>query len=91
MAILMSTSFRIIALTGGILCLIGGGVAARQPPPGRAGAPGASGASGGVGRGSRQPDPFDFGDHTGWSELFNGKTLDARLSPRIGRRRFHLW
>jgi hypothetical protein len=45
---------------------------AAQPP---AGAIGASGASGGRGRGSRQPDPIDFSDHTGWSELFDGKTL----------------
>jgi hypothetical protein len=44
-----------------------------------AGAPGASGASGGRGRGGlfRQPDPIDFSDHTGWSELFDGKSLDG--------------
>jgi len=70
MAILTSARFRIIVLTGGFLCLIGG-VAAWQPPAG------ASGASGGRGRGSRQPDPIDFGDHAGWRELFDGKTLDG--------------
>lgn len=44
-----------------------------------AGAAGASGTSGGRGRGamSRQPDPIDFGDHAGWSELFDGKTLNG--------------
>lgn len=44
-----------------------------------AGALGASGASGGRGRGGqfRQPDPIDFSDHTGWSELFDGKSLNG--------------
>ncbi len=74
MAIRIRASFRNIVLTGGILCLIGGSMAASHQAPGRAGVPGASGASG-RGRGSRQPDPIDFGDHTGWSELFDGKSL----------------
>lgn len=35
--------------------------------------------SGGRGRGamSRQPDPIDFNDHAGWSELFNGRSLEG--------------
>jgi hypothetical protein len=84
---LMAVSKRTIAvatgLATGILCLVYVGVTAAQPPAGpvgAGGAPGASGASGGRGRGGgliRQPDPIDFGDHTGWSELFDGKTLDG--------------
>lgn len=69
----MTPRRRLIAsaiVTAGIFLL------AAQPPAGPAGA---SGGSGGRGRGGlfRQPDPIDFSDHTGWSELFDGKTLDG--------------
>jgi len=77
MAINTRARFRITVLTGGILCLIGGSLAAWQVPAGIVGAPGASGGSGARGRGARQPDPIDFSDHAGWSELFDGKTLDG--------------
>lgn len=40
---------------------------AQQPPPGR----------GGGGGGFSQPDPIDFNDHTGWTSLFDGSTLNG--------------
>src|SRR5580704_7427595 len=48
----------------------------QQPP---AGAPPA-GAATGRGRGGggfRQPDPIDFADHTGWTSMFDGSTLNG--------------
>src|SRR5690348_5911544 len=38
---------------------------AQQPPPAR----------GGGGGGFSQPDPVDFNDHTGWTQMFDGSTL----------------
>lgn len=57
----------------------------QQPPPaaapaGVAGAPGAPGAPGGRGRGGggfRQPEPLDFNDHSGWIQMFDGKTFNG--------------
>src|SRR4051794_20667137 len=40
---------------------------AQQPPAGRGG-----GRGGGF---FRQPDPIDFEDHTGWTQMFDGSTL----------------
>jgi hypothetical protein len=42
--------------------------------PGAAGVPPA-GRQGARGGGFRQPDPIDFGEHDGWTSLFDGKTL----------------
>jgi hypothetical protein len=47
---------------------------AQQPPaPGR----GAGAARGGGGGGFSQPDPIDFNDHTGWTSMFDGSTLNG--------------
>lgn len=63
-----------IAFFGAVLAF------SQQPPPAAApGAPGAApGAPGGRGRGGggfRQPDPIDFEDHTGWTQMWDGTTL----------------
>jgi hypothetical protein len=51
--------------------MVVGWSAAAQPQTGPSGASGR-------GRGMfRQPDPIDFSDHTGWQELFDGKTLNG--------------
>ena len=44
------------------------GAAGQQPPAGRAGRGFA---------GFRQPDPIDFDDHTGWTLMFDGSTLNG--------------
>ncbi len=46
-------------------------VSARQPPTG------APQGRGGRGPAFRQPDPIDFGEHDGWTSLFDGKTLNG--------------
>lgn len=48
------------------------------PSPPGAGAPGAPGGGRGRGGGGfRQPDPIDFTDHAGWTEMFDGSTLNG--------------
>jgi hypothetical protein len=37
----------------------------------------AQGRRGGGGGGFRQPDPYDFDEHEGWTSLFDGKTLNG--------------
>lgn len=46
----------------------------QQPSPPPAG-------SRGGGAGFSQPDPIDFNDHTGWKQIFDGKTLDGWDGP----------
>jgi hypothetical protein len=55
----------------------GGAVPAAAPAPATPGQPGAPGAAGsGRGRGGfREPDPIDFDDRTGYTEMFDGTTL----------------
>lgn len=62
----------LIALTAWMM-----GVPAGAQPP--AGGPGAAGASGGRGRGGgfRPPDAPDYNDFAGWTNLFDGKTLNG--------------
>ena len=60
------------------LALAGLLFAQQQPPAG--GPPAAQGQGQGRGRGGggfRQPDPIDFDDHEGWTQLFDGKTLNG--------------
>jgi hypothetical protein len=51
------------------------GVAVSQQPPANpaAGAPGGRGGRGGGG--FRQPDPIDFADNTGWTQMWDGSTF----------------
>ena len=46
-----------------------------QAPPQAPAAPGGRGP--GRGGGFRQPDPIDFNDHAGWTQMFDGKSLDG--------------
>jgi len=46
------------------------------PAAGAPGAPGGPGGRGGRGGGFRQPDPIDFSDHAGWTQMFDGSTLN---------------
>src|SRR5215831_4657612 len=46
-----------------------------QGPAGASG--GGRGGSGGRGVARVQPDPVDFNDHPGWTELFDGNTLNG--------------
>jgi len=66
--------YSLIAMT-----MLAGAVGyAQQTPP--APQPVGQGAGGpaGPGRGARvQPDPIDFNDHPGWTQLFDGKTLNG--------------
>src|SRR5689334_3576735 len=41
----------------------------QQPPAGQ--------GRGRGGGGFRQPDPYDFDEHDGWTSLFDGKTLNG--------------
>jgi hypothetical protein len=55
-----------------------GAPAQSQQPP--AGAPAAGAPGPGRGRGGggfRQPDPIDFEDHTGWTQMFDGSSLNG--------------
>jgi len=70
----------IIGLTLGVLALAGaGGLGQGQGAQGQA--PQGQGVQGqGRGRGGggfRQPDPYDFDAHDGWTSLFDGKTLNG--------------
>lgn len=47
----------------------------QQPPP--AAQAGRGGGRGRGGGGFRQPDPIDFNDHTGWTSMFDGSTLNG--------------
>ena len=49
----------------------------QQTPP--AGQPPAGGQRQGRGGGGgfRQPDPYDFDEHEGWTSLFDGRTLNG--------------
>src|SRR5947199_2363109 len=73
------TNRPLALITTVALCAVAGMMLA-QPPAGfnsggGRGASGIAGASGGRGRGFRQPDPIDFPEHAGWSEIFDGKSL----------------
>ena len=63
---------RMLAMAVVALILLAGSAAqdsaAQQPPAGEA-------TSGSGGSRFRQPDPLDFNDHQGWTQLFDGKTL----------------
>ena len=63
---------RMLAMAVVALILLAGSAAqdsaAQQPPAGGA-------TSGSGGSRFRQPDPLDFNDHQGWTQLFDGKTL----------------
>jgi hypothetical protein len=49
-----------------------------QQPSAAGGGRGPAGASGGRGGGGRaQPDPVDFNDHPGWTQMFDGQTLNG--------------
>ena len=50
-----------------MLALVGGAVLAQPPGPGR----------GGGGGGFTQPEPINFDDHSGWTSMFDGKTLNG--------------
>jgi hypothetical protein len=54
----------------------GQGAGQAQGAPQGQGAP-APGRRGGGGGGFRQPDPYDFDEHEGWTSLFDGKTLNG--------------
>ncbi|HEY2431370.1 MAG TPA: DUF1080 domain-containing protein [Vicinamibacterales bacterium] len=63
-------SLVVLALAG--LCL------AQQPPAAPAQGQGQGrGRAGGGGGGFRQPDPYDFDEHDGWTQLFDGKSLNG--------------
>ena len=49
-------------------------------------APTAGGQAGGGG-GFKQPEPYDFNDHEGWTSLFDGKTLNGCRATATGRSR----
>jgi hypothetical protein len=78
----MTKTIAAVALAG--LCLaqpldrLG---AVRGDVEGQAQAPQGQGQGAGRGRsgggGFRQPDPYDFDDHDGWTSLFDGKTLNG--------------
>jgi hypothetical protein len=55
---------------------------AQQQPPAGGPPPAGQGQGAGQGRGRggggfRQPDPYDFDEHDGWTALFDGKTLSG--------------
>jgi hypothetical protein len=51
-----------------MIALAAAAILIAQPPPA---------ARGGGGGGFSQPDPIDFNDHTGWTPLFDGSTLNG--------------
>jgi len=55
------------------LALVALFVGQQQPPAG----PPAGQRQGRGGGGFRQPDPYDFDEHEGWTSLFDGKTLNG--------------
>lgn len=77
----MATKITIVASTCStvafLLCFVSP-AASQQPGGPAAGAPAtAAGARGGRGGGFTQPDPVDFDDHTGWTSMFDGQTLNG--------------
>jgi hypothetical protein len=59
-------------LTMAAMVLAAAAVVFSQQPP-----PGGPGRGRGGGGGFRQPDPIDFGDHAGWTQMFDGSTLNG--------------
>jgi hypothetical protein len=65
-------------MAGFAMLLLSSGVqnsAAQQAPSGRSGDSTAQPARASGGSRFRQPDPLDFNDHQGWTQIFDGKTL----------------
>jgi hypothetical protein len=76
------TTVKILSVAAGVFATAAI-VLSQQPPAapaaGQAAAAGAPGgpARGGRGGGFRQPDPIDFSDHAGWTQMFDGSTLNG--------------
>ncbi len=70
------TTLKILSVAAGVLATAAV-VLSQQPPAAPGGAPGAPGGRGGRGGGFRQPDPIDFSDHAGWTQMFDGSTLNG--------------
>jgi hypothetical protein len=65
----------IAVVIAGVTVYTQGQPPAGPPAQGQAGAPGQGRGRGGGG--FRQPDPIDFDEHEGWTELFDGRTLNG--------------
>jgi len=71
----LGVASRVLAFSGVYLFTIGGGlqISAQQASPVAANSPAASSRA--------QPEPINFDDHDGWTQIFDGKTLNGWDGP----------
>src|SRR5437879_3558973 len=70
-----SASLIVITSASFLLFDLASALPQQQTAPGAASSPNGRGA--GRGGGFTQPEPIDFDDHSGWTSLFDGQTLNG--------------